>query len=39
LTCFAADQCGRRWIGIELLEHYHAAGLKRIGELRAARAA
>ncbi|WP_347449337.1 DNA methyltransferase [Pantoea stewartii] len=38
-TCVAADLCGRRWIGIELLEQYHAAGLKRIGELRAARAA
>ncbi|AVV40039.1 DNA methyltransferase [Pantoea agglomerans] len=38
-TCVAADQCGRRWIGIELLEQYHTAGLRRLGELRAARAA
>ncbi len=38
-TCVAADQSGRRWIGIELLEQYHAAGLRRLGELRAARAA
>lgn len=38
-TCVAADQSGRRWIGIELLEQYHTAGLRRLGELRAARAA
>jgi len=38
-TCVAEDQCGRRWIGIELLEQYHAAGLRRLGEQRAARAA
>jgi len=38
-TCVAADQCGRRWIGIELLEQYHTAGLRRLGELRAARSA
>lgn len=35
-TCVAADQCGRRWIGIELLEQYHTADLRRLGELRAA---
>lgn len=34
-TCVAADQCGRRWIGIELLPQYHAAALRRIGEQRA----
>jgi len=38
-TCVAADQCGRRWIGIELLEQYHTAGLRRLCELRAARSA
>lgn len=38
-TCVAAEQCGRRWIGIEMLEQYHAAAIKRLGELRAARAA
>jgi len=34
-TCMAADQCGRRWIGIELMAQYHAAGLRRLGEQRA----
>ncbi len=26
-TCVAAEQAGRRWIGIELMEQYHATGL------------
>lgn len=34
-TCVAAGQCGRRWIGIELMAQYHAAGLRRLGEQRA----
>lgn len=38
-TCVAAEQTGRRWIGIELMEQYHAAGLRRLSELRAPRAA
>lgn len=38
-TCVAAEQTGRRWIGIELIEQYHATGLRRLTELRNARAA
>ncbi|MEI2606925.1 DNA methyltransferase [Erwinia aphidicola] len=38
-TCVAAGECGRRWIGIELLEQYHAAGLRRLYAHRTARAA
>ncbi|WP_336733285.1 DNA methyltransferase, partial [Pantoea dispersa] len=38
-TCVAAQECGRRWIGIELLEQYHAAGLRRLYAQRSARAA
>jgi adenine-specific DNA-methyltransferase len=38
-TCVAAQECGRRWIGIELLEQYHAAGLRRLYARRSARAA
>ncbi|AVF38059.1 DNA methyltransferase [Rahnella sikkimica] len=33
-TCVAAAQCGRRWIGIELLEQYHAAGLRGLAEFQ-----
>jgi len=35
----AAQACGRRWIGIELMEQYHAAGLRRLYAHRDARAA
>ena len=38
-TCVAAAQCGRRWIGIELLEEYHAAGLRRLIEFQRVRPA
>jgi len=38
-TCVAAEQAGRGWIGIELMEQYHATGLRRLTELRNARAA
>ncbi|WP_436877897.1 DNA methyltransferase [Siccibacter turicensis] len=38
-TCVAAELAGRRWIGIELLEQYHTAGLRRINSLRQSRAA
>lgn len=38
-TCVAAELAGRRWIGIELLEQYHAAGLRRLNSLRQSRAA
>lgn len=38
-TCVAAAQCGRRWIGIELLEQYHAAGLRRLTEFQRGRPA
>lgn len=38
-TCVAAGECGRRWIGIEMLEQYHAAGLRRLYAQRTARAA
>ncbi|MFU2319389.1 DNA methyltransferase [Rahnella sp. PCH160] len=38
-TCVAAEQTGRRWIGIELMEQYHSTGLRRLTELRNARAA
>ncbi|HCR0227247.1 site-specific DNA-methyltransferase (adenine-specific) [Pantoea sp. AN62] len=38
-TCVAAEESGRRWIGIELLEEYHAAGLRRLSAMRPARAA
>jgi len=38
-TCVAAVQCGRRWIGIELLEEYHAAGLRRLTEFQRGRPA
>lgn len=38
-TCVAAEQAGRRWIGIELMEQYHATGLRRLTELRNGRAA
>lgn len=38
-TCVAAEQTGRRWIGIELIEQYRATGLRRLTELRNARAA
>jgi len=38
-TCVAAQECGRRWIGIELMEQYHAAGLRRLYAHRDARAA
>lgn len=38
-TCVAAQACGRRWIGIELMEQYHAAGLRRLYTHRDARAA
>lgn len=38
-TCVAAEQAGRRWIGIELLEKYHAAGTLRLTGLRTGRAA
>ena len=38
-TCVAAQACGRRWIGIELMEQYHAAGLRRLYAHRDARAA
>lgn len=33
-TCVAAAQSGRRWIGIELKEQYHAAGLRRLAEFQ-----
>lgn len=36
-TCVAAAQCGRRWIGIELMEEYHAAGVRRLAEFQRAR--
>lgn len=35
-TCVAALQAGRRYIGIELLEHYHQAGQKRLDAVRRA---
>ncbi|WP_369801887.1 DNA methyltransferase [Pantoea sp. SM3] len=38
-TCVAAQACGRRWIGIELMEQYHAAGLRRLYAHRDTRAA
>lgn len=38
-TCVAAEQTGRRWIGIEMLEQYHAAGQRRLAEIRMARVA
>ena len=38
-TCVAAAQSGRRWIGIELLEQYHAAGVRRLAEFRRVRPA
>ncbi|WP_024549036.1 DNA methyltransferase [Siccibacter turicensis] len=38
-TCVAAELAGRRWIGIELLEQYHTAGLRRLNSLRQSRAA
>jgi len=38
-TCVAAQECGRRWIGTELLEQYHAASLRRLYAQRSARAA
>ena len=33
-TCVAAALSGRRYIGIELMEQYHAAGLRRLAELQ-----
>jgi site-specific DNA-methyltransferase (adenine-specific) len=38
-TCVAAAQSGRRWIGIELMEQYHAAGLRRLAEFQRPRTA
>lgn len=38
-TCIAAAQAGRRYIGIELLSEYHAAGARRLTKLKTARAA
>lgn len=35
-TCVAAAQAGRRYIGIELLAQYHAAGQKRLDAVRRA---
>lgn len=35
-TCVAAAQAGRRYIGIELLPQYHAAGLQRLAAVRRA---
>lgn len=35
-TCVAAEQAGRRYIGIELLPQYHAAGVQRLADLRRA---
>ncbi len=38
-TCVAAALCDRRYIGIELLPEYHAAGVRRLTEIQTARAA
>ena len=38
-TCVAAELAGRRWIGVELMEQYHTAGLRRLNSLRQSRAA
>ncbi|AZS59299.1 MULTISPECIES: DNA methylase [Pectobacterium] len=35
-TCVAAEQAGRRWIGIELLEQYHRAGMLRLADVQRA---
>ncbi|WP_273974747.1 MULTISPECIES: DNA methyltransferase [Serratia] len=35
-TCVAAFQAGRRYIGIELLEQYHAIGRQRLADLQRA---
>lgn len=36
-TCVAAAQTGRRWIGIELLDQYHSAGIRRLTEFSGVR--
>lgn len=36
-TCVAAAQSGRRWIGIELMDEYHAAGMRRLAEFQRVR--
>lgn len=33
-TCVAAAEAGRRYIGIELLPEYHAAGVRRLAQVR-----
>lgn len=38
-TCVAAQRCGRRYIGIELLPQYHRAGLNRLHLANSLRAA
>jgi len=36
-TCVAADEASRRYIGIEMLEQYHAAGVRRLAQVERAR--
>ena len=36
-TCVAAAELSRRYIGIELLEEYHAAGVRRLAQVERAR--
>ncbi|HBB9913103.1 TPA: hypothetical protein M5M69_004153 [Citrobacter freundii] len=35
-TCVAAVQAGRRYIGIELMEQYHKAGIERLSSVQRA---
>ena len=35
-TCVAAAETGRRYIGIELMEQYHAAGVSRLAQVQRA---
>jgi site-specific DNA-methyltransferase (adenine-specific) len=36
-TCVAAAEASRRYIGIEMLEEYHAAGVRRLAQVERAR--
>ncbi|OAT35117.1 adenine-specific methyltransferase [Enterobacter soli ATCC BAA-2102] len=36
-TCVAAAEASRRYIGIEMLEQYHAAGVRRLAQVERAR--
>ncbi|MDV0787610.1 DNA methylase [Citrobacter amalonaticus] len=36
-TCVAASEASRRYIGIEMLEQYHAAGIRRLAQVERAR--